>query len=150
LKTLYKRIGVKPWLKPIEGEAPMFESLNIFKTAHAMSKHAGLQQSLIAQNMANSDTPAYSARVLPEFSQLMKNDISGTQMRATRAGHLGAFENSMSSQIEKAESAKDPNGNSVSLETELLKSVEARRQHDRAMAIYRSGLNIIRASFGSR
>ncbi len=127
----------------------MFESLNIFKTAHAMARHAGLQQSLIAQNMANSDTPAYSARSLPEFSQFI-NDESGTQLRATRLGHLGVFESSMSSQISRADTTKDPNGNSVSLETELLKSVEARRQHDRAMAIYRSGLKIIRASFGSR
>lgn len=128
----------------------MFESLNIFKTAHAMAKHAGLQQSLIAQNMANSDTPAYSARSLPEFSQFITNDKSGTQLRATRLGHLGVVESSMSSQITRADTTKDPNGNSVSLETELLKSVEARRQHDRAMAIYRSGLKIIRASFGSR
>jgi flagellar basal-body rod protein FlgB len=42
----------------------------------------------------------------------------------------------------------DPNGNSVSVEQEILRSVDAKRQHDRAIAIYRSSLKILRSSLG--
>ena len=42
----------------------------------------------------------------------------------------------------------DPNGNSVAIEDEILRSVDAKRQHDRALAIYRSSLNILRTSIG--
>jgi flagellar basal-body rod protein FlgB len=41
-----------------------------------------------------------------------------------------------------------PNGNTVSLETELVRSASAKRQHDVSLAIYRSSLDILRASLG--
>jgi flagellar basal-body rod protein FlgB len=41
-----------------------------------------------------------------------------------------------------------PNGNSVSLETEMVKAVEVKRQHDQALAIYKSSMNVLRASIG--
>ncbi|MEO1139477.1 MAG: hypothetical protein AAFW87_08470, partial [Pseudomonadota bacterium] len=47
LKTISKGITVKPWLKPIEGEAPMFKNLEVFRMSHAMAKHAGARQTVI-------------------------------------------------------------------------------------------------------
>ena len=41
-----------------------------------------------------------------------------------------------------------PNGNSVSLEAEMVKAVEVRQQHEMALAIYRSSSNVVRASLG--
>jgi flagellar basal-body rod protein FlgB len=41
-----------------------------------------------------------------------------------------------------------PNGNSVSLEAEMVKSVEARQNHEMALAIYRATSDVIRASLG--
>ncbi|HBT01561.1 MAG TPA: flagellar biosynthesis protein FlgB, partial [Citreicella sp.] len=35
----------------------MFQSLDVFRTAIAMARHAGTQQALSAQNIANADTP---------------------------------------------------------------------------------------------
>ena len=46
------------------------------------------------------------------------------------------------------DSAVDPNGNSVSLEEQILNGIEAKRQHDRALAVYRSSMNVLRASLG--
>jgi len=43
---------------------------------------------------------------------------------------------------------REPNGNSVSVENELLRSVDIRRQHDHSIAIYRSTLSILRTSLG--
>ena len=42
--------------------------------------------------------------------------------------------------------ARDPNGNSVSLETEMLRAVDVQRQHSLALAIYRSGLSVLRTA----
>ena len=47
----------------------MFSNLTVFKTAHAMAVHAGARQALIAQNVANADTPGYRARDLPSFAE---------------------------------------------------------------------------------
>lgn len=129
----------------------MFEKLEIFRMAHAMAVHAGARQSLVAQNMANADTPDYAARDVKPFKEIMQTGQSGFVPRATRPGHLNApslpFDLGVS---EVRDAEKDPNGNSVSLESEMLKAVDVKRQHDRAIAIYKSSLSVLRASLGRR
>ena len=113
----------------------------------AMARHAGAQQAYSAQNIANADTPGYHARELPAFRDTVRESLTG--QKATRPSHLnGSFANELTT--EERSNALDPNGNTVSLEAEMVKAVDARRQHDRALAIYRSNLNILRASIGSK
>ena len=125
----------------------MFQNLDVFRTAMAMARHAGLQQAYSAQNIANADTPGYRAKAVPEFASTLRQSMMG--QRATRAEHLNG---TVGRQVEAFErdDAVDPNGNSVSLEEEMVVAVNAKRQHDRALAIYRSNLNILRTSIGRR
>ena len=69
-------------------------------------------------------------------------------MTATRQRHLHGGSDAKSWAEFDAISSGDPNGNGVSLEEEMLKSVEVKRQHDRALAIYKSSMNILRTSLG--
>ncbi|MCT4556773.1 MAG: FlgB family protein [Pelagimonas sp.] len=125
----------------------MFQNLDIFKTAMAMARHAGTQQAYSAQNIANADTPGYKARSLPEFHLTMRDSLMG--QRATREKHLnGSFGQEV--EFNERRDAYDPNGNTVSLEEEMVTAVNSRRQHDRALAIYRSNLNILRTSLGRK
>ena len=126
----------------------MFENLDIFRTAHAMAVHAGAQQNVLAQNMANADTPDYTARDLIPFTDVMGDAPVQAGMRATRAAHLTAETSPFQASVVERDGQHDPNGNSVSLETEMLNAVEAKRQHDKALAIYRSSLTILRTSLG--
>jgi flagellar basal-body rod protein FlgB len=134
-------------LKQIEGETPMFQNQDVFRTAKAKARHAGVQQAYSAQNIANADTPAYRAKRIPEFQDTLRNSLMG--QRATRERHLNG---SISRSVDVREStlATDPNGNTVSLEEEMVTAVNAKRQHDRALAIYRNNLSIIRSSLGRR
>ena len=69
-------------------------------------------------------------------------------MRATRAGHLGA-----SQAVPEARTLRgpgSPNGNTVSLEAEMVKAVEVRQDHEMALAIYRNTSDILRTSLGRR
>jgi flagellar basal-body rod protein FlgB len=43
-----------------------------------------------------------------------------------------------------------PNGNTVSLETEMVRAVEVKQQHDMALAVYRTVSDIVRTSLGRR
>tara|TARA_R110002072_G_scaffold46991_3_gene130025 strand:- start:4041 stop:4511 length:471 start_codon:yes stop_codon:yes gene_type:complete len=150
LQTLSKGIRVKPWLKSHEGEARMFENLDIFKMSVAMAKHAGQKQAIVAQNVANADTPDYVARDLPNFKETYRPTDGAGMQRATRAQHLhGSPTGDALSAAFKAKDEATPNGNQVSLETEMLKSVAAKRQHDRALAIYKSALGILRSTIRS-
>ena len=125
----------------------MFESLDIFKMSAAMARHAGQRQAVIAQNVANADTPDFVARDIAPFADSFRNSDSTYQQRATRAGHLhGTATGQLDAPMMKTPGDGAPNGNQVSLETELLKSVESKRQHDRAVAIYKSALQVLRAT----
>ncbi|MGB7319335.1 MAG: FlgB family protein [Planktotalea sp.] len=131
----------------------MFQKLGIFQMAHAMATHAGRLQVVTAQNMANADTPGFKAKSLTPFKDTLRTSGTGTAQRATRSGHLnGAAPDgpvAIPARIILDEAAQsDPNGNSVAIEDEILRSVEAKRQHDRALAIYRSSMNILRTSIG--
>ncbi|MEP1767157.1 MAG: FlgB family protein [Sulfitobacter sp.] len=128
----------------------MFENLTVFQTASAMAQHAGQRQALISQNVANADTPGFVGKdMVPFASQYASPDAGGTQ-RATRAGHLhGNAENHAMAVIEMR-GGDNPNDNSVSLENELLKAAEAKSHHDRALAIYKSALDVLRMAGSSK
>lgn len=125
----------------------MFENLNVFRMSAALARYAGQQQALVAQNVANADTPGYRARVLPDFkSTYMPSGDAGLQ-KATRAGHLNGIQPGIASPAPvEAGGEVSPNGNQVALETEMLKSADAKRAHDRALAIYKTSLGILRST----
>jgi len=128
----------------------MFQTLDIFRTSHAMARHAAKRQSVIAGNVANADTPGFRARDMDAFADSAAADPSRT-MRATRSTHLnGRLPDALSEAHVDDGAEAAPNGNTVSLEEELMKGVAARRQHDQALAIYRSAVTMLRASLGRR
>ncbi len=127
----------------------MFTDLNVFKIAHASAVYAGQRQAIVSQNVANADTPGYKARDIAPFDQLMSGFTAGSGMRASRANHLnGPSGDGLKWETVTPEAASDPNGNSVSIENEMLKAIETKRRHDRALTIYKSSLNILRTSLG--
>lgn len=125
----------------------MFETLDIFKMSSAMAKHAGQRQAIVAQNVANADTPGYRGRDTVDFKTAYMPTQGAGSSRATRMGHMhGTVEGTARSGTVEVRNQASPNGNQISLETEMLKSVGAKRQHDRALAIYKSSLNVLRSS----
>lgn len=123
----------------------MHTNLKVFTLTTEMARHAGKMQALSAQNVANADTPDYHAQRISSFADQLGDQNSG--MRTTRAAHLTSDFSSHATQFSDTE-FMSPNGNSVSIEQEMLVSVEAKRQHDRALAIYKSSMNMLRTTLG--
>lgn len=129
----------------------MFAELEIFQMSAKMAEHAGRRQALTAQNMANADTPGYRAKHLASFADSVELSAPRTAMIATRPGHMhGALPNQVVSEPIVVRDSAAPDGNSVAIEREMLESVNAKREHDRAIAIYRSALNILHMSVARR
>jgi flagellar basal-body rod protein FlgB len=138
-------------VKVIEGEAPMFEKLELTRMAQAMATHAGARLSVVAQNVAHADTPGYRAGDVASFAESYAQNAHHMEMRATRAGHLTGDAGSGDMpplEVRRKSLAGAPNGNSVSLEQEMVKAASARQDHEMALAIYRNTSAIIRASLG--
>lgn len=129
----------------------MHQNLTLFRMAHAMASHAGTRQAVIAQNIANADTPGYRPMDVPPFQDLVATD-NRTGQRATRSGHINASRDAATPPIiaVSASGQDSPNGNGVSLEEQMLNAVNVKRQHDRALAIYKFTLGVLRTSLGRR
>jgi flagellar basal-body rod protein FlgB len=127
----------------------VFERLNVSMMAHALAGHASSRQTAIAQNVAHADTPDYLARDLPSFADIWQAG-GGTSMRATRAGHIGQLAPGAmpAAEADRTPGTRSPNGNTVSLEREMVKAAEVRQQFEMALAIASSASNIQRTALG--
>ncbi|WP_122074655.1 FlgB family protein [Pseudophaeobacter sp. EL27] len=127
----------------------MFTELNVFKIAYSMASHAGKRQALVSENIANADTPGYHAKDIKPFKEVYAAGARPGDMVASRGSHLNGIHGSnMDWAVTTSADGTDPNDNSVSIETEILNGVEVKRQHDRALAIYKTSMNILRTSLG--
>ena len=127
----------------------MFEKLEILGLANGLLRHSTDRQSVIARNVANADTPGFRARDVASFADTFRTGGPDVDMRATRVGHLGEQNNTTESQKTVfAAGESSPNGNTVSLESEMVKSAEVRHQYDLALSVYSSSLKILRTSLG--
>ena len=126
----------------------MHNSLDIFQTASAMARHAGARQAVVARNIANADTPGFQAQTIPPFNDVYRSGDNST-LRVTRASHMaGGDIGAVAMQVNATGGEPSPNGNTVSLEDELLNSVAVSREHNRALTIYRHAMTVIRTSLG--
>ncbi len=125
----------------------MFDNLAIFKISSAMASHASRRHAIVAENMANSDTPGFKARKIAKFSDVVDGFEIKQNMRSTRQTHMfAAPSNAPHAKIETVRGDAAPNGNTVSIEREMFEAVSAKREHDRAMTIYKSALKIIQTT----
>jgi flagellar basal-body rod protein FlgB len=129
----------------------MFKQPDVMTLAAARSAHAALRQSAIAENVANADTPGYRARDVADFADSYR-DASGGDMRRTRAGHMSVSSGTAAEATVPRQDAgtMSPGGNNVSIENEMVAAAQVRMDHDTALAVYRTSLDILRASLGRR
>lgn len=125
----------------------MYQNLDLFRVAGQMAAHAGTRQASVAMNVANADTPGYRASHVAPFSESYRADTAG-RLKRTRPGHMVTGSANMRPNEAALSAEPSPNGNSVSLEQEMLESVDAAREHSRALAIYRHSMTIIRSTIG--
>ena len=125
----------------------MLETLGITRMAEALADHAASRLDLIARNVAQADTPGYKAMDLPDFAAVYR-DAEG--MRATRPGHFSSAMAASAPVPQPTRGEASPDGNTVSIEKEMVKSAEVRQDHEMALSVYRSTRDILRASLGLR
>lgn len=111
-------------------------SLDILRLAQSFAAHAATRQQAIAQNIANADTPGYRARDAVSFSEFLELGAGGRGGPAIR--------------VDLRPATAAPNGNSVSLEHEMMRAVEARQSHELALGVYSTARDILRAAIARR
>lgn len=127
----------------------MFDRIETLRMASSMTAHATERQKLIAQNVANADTPGFRARDLARFSETYRSGVA-VEMRATRPTHVTGVSWGGAGRPKDLASEPAPNGNTVSLEDEMIRIAQAKREFDLSLAVTRSSLSMIRTSLGRR
>lgn len=132
----------------------MTQGLQILSLAEALAGYASARQTLISRNVAHADTPGWQAQDLTDFSRTYaaRNALEdGLAFRpaATRAGHAG-LERGGGAEAEATmvDGVAAPNGNTVSLEDQMVRAAQTRVQHDMALGVWRKSMDILRASLG--
>jgi flagellar basal-body rod protein FlgB len=123
-------------------------NLTLLRLASSLAAHATARQTVVSENIAHADTPGYRARDIADFSETL--ETPGLAARTTRPGHMpfgteaGGFEAREIAPL----GAETPNGNSVSLEDQMMRAAEVRQSHDLALGVYRKSMDIMRAGLG--
>ncbi len=126
----------------------MINNLSLLRLAGSLSSHTAYRHNVIAENIANSDTPGYKARDVSDFSKSIEPRFS-EDLRTTRARHMVSSDvRATLKSYPDSFQTTSPNGNSVSIETEMLRMAVNRQDFDRALTTYKSALSILRTSVG--
>lgn len=126
----------------------MFAQIDTMRMAQALGQHAANRHRVTATNVANADTPGYRARELRDFDP---DRGPGIGMRATRQGHVAAGQwGSQRGTAVDAGGEPSPNGNTVSLEDEMVRAADANRQFNLSLSVMQSGMTMLRTAIGRR
>lgn len=112
----------------------------------------GKRQEVLAQNVANADTPGYRMRELKEqnFRELVAGARSGVTMAATSAQHIGAKAGPGGGF--KTEVRRDADislsNNSVDIEDQMMKVAQTAMDHQVTVNLYRKHVAMLKAALG--
>lgn len=134
----------------------MLDGIDVFRVSGASMRYLAERQNVLAQNVANADTPNFRARDLRPFavnSRLLGKAGAAVplQLAATRTGHVGLSRDGIHMVVDRAASeTEDPNGNTVSLEEQMVKQADVAKSYDMATTVYRRSAALFRTAAGGR
>ena len=140
----------------------MANDLTILTMAKSLAAHATRRQGLVAENIANADTPGFRAQDVRSFAEVYRGPgadsgaASGAVGQAafapsaTRAGHSG-FDHAGAAaavyDITRIDAAS-PDGNSVSLEDQMVRGARAMADHELSLGVLRKSMDLLRMAIG--
>ncbi|MDE3079083.1 MAG: FlgB family protein [Paracoccaceae bacterium] len=127
----------------------MFTQIELLRMAGELAENAAARQNAISRNIANANTPGYKAVGVTPFSESYR-ESDDFAMRRSLPGHISDIPDptDMAPKPRKTPGAESPNGNTVSLEAEMVRAADAKHQNDMAVSVYRSASNILRITLG--
>lgn len=118
---------------------------DFFALAATRLDYIAQRQQVLAQNIANADTPAYTARDLAPFSAYL-GAVPAAPARTDPAHLAGTLPPIALSTPQPAERAAD--GNAVNIETELTKVADGEQQQALVGNLWKSTMNLYLAALG--
>ncbi len=134
------------------------ENLALFQALGAKMDYLNQKQRVIAQNIANSDTPDYRPQTLKQidFGSVLKSvdKKSGSTIRleTTNAGHMPPPNHIAAAKEgnQKTVYETTPDGNSVVMEEQLINSQKNQMDYNLMTSLYQKQVGMIKIALGKK
>jgi flagellar basal-body rod protein FlgB len=110
------------------------------------------RQSVLAENVANAETPEYKAQDLKpmDFESLIPASVPAPTLAMTNPRHLALpTENTGFEVVDAAGEDGSPRGPAVSLEEEMIKLSDTQIQYQTATNLYQKAVGMFRTALGA-
>jgi len=121
-------------------------SVDLFSLAEQRLDWVSRRQQLLAQNVANANTPGYEAHDLKPFAALLQH--KAVPFTITNPLHLAAFSDPAEEDRTRIVTERAPDGNAVSLDGELTKLADTSGMHELATDLYTKYMGMFRLALG--
>jgi flagellar basal-body rod protein FlgB len=123
-------------------------SIPLFDLAERRLSWTDRRQGVLAQNIANLNTPNWHAKDLRPFAQAM-TAATGPTLARTDPGHLiGTQDTAAQSLLAPQSGAHQPDGNAVSMDDQLMKVADTAQSQQVATTLYRKYLSMFSLALG--
>ncbi|HZD25460.1 MAG TPA: flagellar basal body rod protein FlgB [Alphaproteobacteria bacterium] len=131
------------------------QNLSLFRMLSARMHWLDQRQKVLAQNVANADTPHYEARDLQplDFKGVLHETVSKRLRMATtsplhKAGEKGLLGDRIREKSDTYQSS--PTGNNVILEEEVMKAADIAADYETMSNLYTKSVGLLRLAIGGR
>lgn len=127
--------------------------MSLFRMARNQMDWLGDRQSVLAQNIANADTPNYRAKDLKslDFDRELR-EVRSVKMQATSGNHLQGTIVRPDFRVEDLRPRQvyetNPNENGVVMEEQLIKVSDTQMKYQLASNIYQKHMSMLRTAIG--
>ncbi|APX89188.1 flagellar biosynthesis protein FlgB [Brevirhabdus pacifica] len=124
------------------------ESMSFFEIASKRMQWLGVRQQVVAENVANADTPEYKARDVSPFAEMIDAATRGGGPQTTNPKHISsnAFGDGMRVDEDQVAWEAKLDGNTVVLEQQSIKAAEISENYRLASQLYRKGYELLTLS----
>ncbi len=121
-------------------------SVDVFELAKERLSWTDRREQVLAQNVANANTPGYQPRDLKPFAAFLEHTV--VPLAATNPLHLAGLSDPIEVRSGGSASERAPDGNAVSLDEQLMKLADTTNMHELASNLYSKYLSMFRLALG--
>jgi flagellar basal-body rod protein FlgB len=122
--------------------------IGLFDLAERRLAWADRRQGLLAQNIANANTPGYRPRDLKPFAAALAGAVAPVRTQASHLTGAAGAGQPMAAETEQRPAARAPDGNAVALDDQLIKVANTETTHALVTTIYKKYLGLFAMALG--
>lgn len=124
----------------------------LFQTLNQRMRYLGERQKVLAQNVANADTPGYHARDMQpvDFVEAVQRSMHRQPMAATQVGHLPPVTPPSAFAIDRVKRTYETklDKNNVVIEEQMMKVADTQHEYGVSTQLYKKYIDMMKMSVG--